>query len=126
MRKILALAGVAAALMAFAPMSAQADSRHDRGDRHGKHDRWDRHDRHDNRWDRGDRRWNRGHHYNHRHQVRRDFYHWRPYLERARYRNFGRPAYYGDYYRVRAHDYRGRIVILDVNAYTGAILRIGF
>jgi len=129
MKKILALAGIAAALMTFAPMAAQADPRHD--NRGGHHDRYDRNDRNDRdgRWDRNDRRngWNRNHHGpRYQHHVRRDFGHWRPGLERARYRNFGRPTFYGDYYRVRAHDYRGRLVILDVNAYSGTIIRIGF
>ena len=124
MKKFLAFAGIAAALMTFAPMAAQAaDSRHDNRDRHDRSDRWDRNDNRGRGWDRNDRRggWDRGNH-----RVHRAFGHWRPGLERARYRNFSRPVYYGDYYRVRAHDYRGRLVILDVNSYNGMIIRIGF
>lgn len=108
MRKILALAGVAVALALAAPVAAQAD-----GYRGGYHD-------HDGRRD------YREHRRDYRHMERRSFGYWRPHLERRHYRGFGRPVYYGHYYRVRAHDFYGRIVILTVNAYTGAIISIGY
>jgi hypothetical protein len=110
MKKFFALAGVAAALVVAVPMAAQADSyRHVErdGPRGGHYERDVYH----------------GHSY---HQQRRDFDHWRPGLERARYHGFGRPVFYDHYYRVHARDYRGRLVLLTVNAYTGAIISVGF
>lgn len=115
MKKFLVLAGLATALFATVPMTAQADNyRHD--DRriyrdHGKRD-----------WGRGS--YDRRHDY--RHMKRRDFGYWRPRLERARYHHFGRPIFYDHYYRVPCRDYRGRLVMLTVNAYTGAIISVGF
>lgn len=118
MKKFLALAGVAAALVMAAPMAAQADSyshRHvERDGPRGGHYERDvyRHNGH------------RGPDY--RQMRRHEFSHWRPGLERQRYRGFGRPVFYDHYYRVHARDYRGRLVLLTVNAYTGAIISVGF
>ena len=115
MRKFLALAGVAVALALAAPVAAQAD-----GHRGGYHDHDGRRDYREHRRDyREDRR-------EYRHMQRRSFSYWRPHLERRHYRGFGRPVYYGHYYRVHARDFYGRIVILTVNAYTGAIISIGY
>jgi len=124
MKHFLALAGIAAALAIATPMAAQADNyRHVErtGPRGGHYERdvYRHNDRHANRHDnRHDRR-------AYRHMKRHEFSHWRPGLERQRYYGFGRPVYYSDYYRVRAHDHRGRLVYLNVNAYTGVILSIG-
>lgn len=116
MKKFLVLAGVAAALVTAVPMTAQADSyRHvERDGPRGGHYERDvyRHNGH------------RGPDY--RHMQRHEFSHWRPGLERQRYRHFGRPVFYDHYYRVPARDYRGRIVLLTVNAYTGTIISVGF
>lgn len=138
MKKLLALAGLATALFAAVPMAAQAGGYSDRhverdgprgghyerdvyrshGDRHGDRDR-------DRGYHRGhDRGYDRGHDY--RHMKHHNFGHWRPSLERARYHHFGRPVAYGHYYRVPARDYRGHTVTLSVNAYTGAILSVGY
>ena len=115
MRKFLVLAGVAVALALAAPVAAQAD-----GHRGGYHDHDGRRDYREHRRDyREDRR-------EYRHMQRRSFSYWRPHLERRHYRGFGRPVYYGHYYRVHARDFYGRIVILTVNAYTGAIISIGY
>ena len=123
MRKFLALAGVAVALALAAPVAAQADGYrpydHD-GYRSMHYDRDGRRDYREHRRDyREDRR-------DYRRMERRSFSYWRPHLERRHYRGFGRPVFYGHYYRVRAHDFYGRIVILTVNAYTGAIISIGY
>lgn len=116
MTKFLALAGVVAALALAAPVAAQADSyRHvERNGPRGGHYERDVH-----RYHHEDRR-------DYRHMQRRSFSYWRPHLERRHYRGFGRPVFYGHYYRVRAHDFYGRIVILTVNAYTGTIISIGY
>ncbi|MEN6542730.1 hypothetical protein [Parvibaculum sp.] len=148
MKKLLALAGLATALFAAVPMAAQADSyRHVErdGPRGGHYERdvyrdndrlGDRHgDRHGDRdWGRrgpdrhGDRDWGRhGPDRRDYHRMeRRDFGYWRPHLERARYHHFGRPAFYDDYYRVPCRDERGRMVMLTLSAYTGAILSVSF
>jgi len=116
MRKFFALAGVVAALALAAPVAAQADSY-----RHERHDGYHRghYERDVHRHHREDRR-------DYRRMERRSFGYWRPHLERRHYRGFGRPVYYGDYYRVPARDFYGRGVILTVNAYTGVILSIGY
>ncbi len=111
MKKFLALAGVAAALVMAAPLAAQADSYRD-GPRGGHYQR-DGYRGHDRGLD-------------YRHMQRRDFGYWRPNLERSRYYGFGRPVFYDHYYRVHARDYRGRLVLLTINAYTGAIISVGF
>ncbi len=129
MKKLLALAGLATALFAAVPMAAQADSssyRHvERDGPRGGHYERDVHRSHDRDRDRG---YDRGHHRGHdyRHMKRHDFGHWRPHLERSRYHHFGRPVAYGHTYRVPARDYRGHTVTLSVNAYTGAILSVGY
>lgn len=120
MKNFFALAGIAAALAIATPMAAQADSyRHVErtGPRGGHYERdvYRHNDRHDDRHERRD----------YRRMERHEFSHWRPGLERERYYGFGSPVYYDDYYRVRAHDYRGRLVYLNINAYTGVILSIG-
>lgn len=124
MKKLLALAGLATALFAAVPMAAQADSyRHvERDGPRGGHYERDVHRSNDRHHD--NRGWDRGRDY--RHMKRHDFSHWRPGLERARYRHFGRPVFYDDYYRVPCRDYRGRAVTLTINAYTGTILSIGY
>ncbi|HEY4344121.1 MAG TPA: hypothetical protein VGN05_07240 [Parvibaculum sp.] len=114
MKKFLALAGVAAALAMAAPMAAQADSyshRHIERDGPRGHVSRDVYRRHD-----------RGPDY--RQMRRHEFGHWRPGLERQRYGHFGRPVFYDHYYRVHARDYRGHLVLLTVNAYTGAIISV--
>jgi len=109
MNKFFASAAIAATLVIAAPVVAQADSyRHH--DNRGYHHS----DRHDHR--RND----------YRRMQRHEFSHWRPHLERQHYRGFGRPVYYRDYYRVRAYNPRGQVVFLNVNAYTGMILSIGY
>ena len=122
MKNFLALAGIAAALTIATPMTvAQADSyRHvERTGPRGGHYERDVYRHNDHRADRHqDRR-------AYRNMKRHEFSHWRGGLERQRYYGFGRPVYYDDYYRVRAHDHRGRLVYLNVNAYTGVILSIG-
>lgn len=111
MKKLIALTGLAAALMFAMPMTAEAGhyghSRH-----HNAHGAYHGH----------------GHfgHHAYRHMQRRSFTHWRPGLERHHYRGFGRPAFHDHYYRVRAHDRHGRLVFLNVNAYTGLILSVGY
>jgi len=123
MRKFLALAGVAVALALAAPVAAQADGyrSHDRDGYHST-----RFDRDGRRYYREHRRDYREDRRDYRHMQRRSFNHGRPHLERRHYRGFGRPIFYGHYYRVRAHDFYGRIVILTVNAYTGMIISIGY
>ena len=112
MKKFLALTGVAASLLVAAP--ALAHDARDGGRDNGRHGpAYHQNDR-DHGRDYG------------RHESRRDFTHWRPRLERAHYRSFGRPVLYRDHYRVQARDVRGRLVILHVNAFTGAIIRAGF
>tara|TARA_R110000868_G_scaffold4302_2_gene27327 strand:+ start:4996 stop:5364 length:369 start_codon:yes stop_codon:yes gene_type:complete len=121
MKNFLALAGIAAALAIATPIAAQADSyRHvERTGPRGGHYERDVYRHNDHRADRHqDRR-------DYRNMKRHEFSHWRGGLERQRYHGFGRPVYYDDYYRVRAHDHRGRLVYLNVNAYTGVILSIG-
>lgn len=128
MKKFLALAGVAAALMMVAPMAAQADSsshRHverqnQRG--HVSRDVYRHNDRGQRPVYRHNDRGQRGPDY--RHMRRHDFSHWRPGLQRQRYGHFGRPVFYDHYYRVPARDYRGRLVLLTVNAYTGVIISV--
>lgn len=122
MNKFLTTAVIAATLAIGTPMVAQADSnRHD--DRRGGHSRDYRdNDRRDHReYRHSDRR----DHRDYRRMKRHEFSHWRPHLERQHYRSFGRPVFYDNYYRVRAHDRRGHVVFLNVNAYTGVILSIG-
>lgn len=130
MKKLLALAGLATVLLAAAPMTAQADEYSHRhverdGPRGGHYERdvYRHHERRDDRrdWSRHDDR-----RADYRHMERRDFGYWRPHLERSRYSHFGRPVFYGDYYRVPCRDYRGHLVMLTINAYTGAILSVGF
>lgn len=128
MKKFLAFAGVAAALLMAAPMAAQADSRsHRQVERqsprgHVSRDAY----RHNDRGQRPVYRQNdRGHRGPDYRQMRRhDFSHWRPGLQRQRYSYFGRPVFYDHYYRVPARDYRGRLVLLTVNAYTGVIISV--
>lgn len=113
MKHFLALLGVVAALTMAVPMVAQADSyRHVErtGPRGGHHER---------------NVYRHNGHVDYRHMQRRSFGHWRPGLERRHYRSFGRPVFYDYYYRVRAHDNHGRLVLLTVNAFTGAIIAIG-
>lgn len=121
MKKTLALAGFAAALFTAVPMAAQADNyRHADGPR-GHYERDVRRGAdHDRRWDRGPDR------HDYRKMKRRDFSYWRPALENRRYHHFGRPVFYDHYYRVPARDYRGHLVTLTINAYTGAILSVGY
>jgi hypothetical protein len=118
MKKFLALAGVAAALAMAAPVAAQADTyshRHvERTGPHGRHVERDVY-RHNDRGHRGP---------DYRHMRRHEFSHWRPGLARHRYSHFGRPVFYDHYYRVPARDYRGRMVLLTVNAYTGVIISV--
>jgi len=117
MKKFLALAGVAVALMMAAPMAAQAasnDHRHVERQNPRGHVSRDVY-RHNDRGHRGP---------DYRHMRRYDFSHWRPGLQRQRYGHFGRPVFYGHYYRVPARDYRGRLVLLTVNAYTGVIISV--
>jgi Ni/Co efflux regulator RcnB len=115
MKKFLALVGVATALVVAAPMAAQAGSSYRHVERDGprgghyERDVYRHNDRHD-----------------YRQMKRHSFNHWRPGLERRHYRGFGRPAYHGHYYRVRAHDRHGRLVLLTINAYTGVILSVGY
>lgn len=133
MRKYLALAGIAAALMVGAPMAAQADNyRSDhrqihRGDHRSMH-RDHRDARRDHREARRDHREARRDHRearrDYRHMKRHAFSHWRPALERHHYRGFGRPVFHDHYYRVRAFDRFGRIVFLSVNAYTGVLISV--
>ena len=125
MKKILALAGLATALAVAAPMAAQADSyRHvERNGPHGGHYEKDVYRHNDRHGDRDD--WRRDRH-EYRHEMRRDFGYWRPHLERSRYHHFGRPVFYNDYYRVPCRDYRGRMVMLTVSAYNGAVLSVSF
>lgn len=113
MNKLFTSAAVAAALLVAAPVAAQA------GD-HGRHGNHDRHDgyHHSDRRDHS--------HNDYRRMQRYEFSHWRPHLERQHYRGFGRPVYYNNYYRVRAYDPRGHIVFLNVNAFTGVILSVGY
>jgi hypothetical protein len=115
MKKFIALAGAAAALVMAVPMAAQADSyRHvERDGPRGGHYERDVYRGHDRD-------------YNDHRMQRRDFDHWRPGLERSRYHGFGHPVFYDHYYRVHARDYRGRLVLLTVNAYTGTIISVGF
>ncbi|KAB7740707.1 hypothetical protein F2P47_06560 [Parvibaculum sedimenti] len=127
MKKLFALAGLATALFAAVPMAAQADSyRHVErdGPRGGHYERdvYRDNDRH------GDRDWGRhGPDRRDYHRMeRRDFGYWRPHLERARYHHFGRPVFYDDYYRVPCRDERGRMVMLTLSAYTGAVLSVSF
>ncbi len=122
MKKFLVLAGVAAALMTALPMAAQADSYRD-GQR-GGHYQSDARRGHDS-----NRNWNRDRDHDrrdYRRMQRRDFSYWRPGLENRRYHHFGRPVFYDHYYRVPARDYRGRMVMLTINAYTGVILSVGY
>ncbi|HUD51316.1 hypothetical protein [Parvibaculum sp.] len=118
MKKLLALAGLATALFAAVPMAAQADSyRHvERDGPRGGHYEKDVYRDHGRP----------GHRPDYRHMQRRDFGYWRPHLERARYHHFGRPVFYDHYYRVPARNYRGAVVMLTVNAYTGAIISVGY
>jgi Ni/Co efflux regulator RcnB len=121
MKHFLALAGIAAALAIATPIAAQADSYRyvERTGPRGGHYERDVHRGHvDRGHDRHDRR-------DYRKMKRHQFSHWRPGLERQHYRGFGRPVFHDHYYRVRAHDRRGRLVYLNVNAYTGVILSIG-
>ena len=127
MKKLFALAGLATALFAAVPMAAQADSyRHVErdGPRGGHYERdvYRDNDRH------GDRDWGRRapDRRDYHRMERRDFGYWRPHLERARYHHFGRPVFYNDYYRVPCRDERGRLVMLTLNAYTGAVLSVSF
>ncbi|MGV8997205.1 MAG: hypothetical protein ACOH12_09700 [Parvibaculaceae bacterium] len=113
MNKFITSAIIAATLAIGTPVVAQADS-YRNSDRHYDHRGNDRHDsRRDHR--RSD----------YRQAQRHEFSHWRPGLERQHYRSFGRPVYHDNYYRVRAYDHGGRVVFLNVNAYTGVILSIG-
>ncbi len=109
MNKFLTTAVIAATLAIGMPMVAQADNYRHHENRGYRHDVYREHLRRD-----------------YRHMERHEFSHWRPGLERQHYRGFGRPVYYNDYYRVRAYDPRGRIVFINVNAYTGTILSVGF
>lgn len=113
MKHLLASLGVAASLIMAMPVVAQADSyRHiERTGPRGGH------------YERNIYRHNG--HADYRHMQRRSFGYWRPGLERRHYRGFGRPIFYDHYYRVRAYDHRGRVVLLTVNAFTGAIIAIG-
>lgn len=117
MKKFLALTGIVTALAIAAPMAAQADSyRHvERNGPHGGHYERDVYRSHGHK-----------NHRDYRQMRRHEFSHWRPGLERMHYRGFGRPVYHDHYYRVRAYDPHGRIVFLNVNAYTGVILSIGY
>lgn len=122
MKKFLILAGVAGALLTSLPMAAQADSYRD-GPRGGHYDR------DMGRGHGSDRDWNRDRdrdRRDYRHMQRRDFSYWRPGLESRRYHHFGRPVFYDNYYRVPARDYRGRVVFLTINAYTGVIVSVGY
>lgn len=125
MKKFLALAGVAAALVMAAPMAAQADSssyRHVERQTPRGHVTRDVY-RHNDRGQRHVYRHNDRRH-DYRHMRRHDFSYWRPHLQRQRYGHFGRPVFYGHYYRVPARDYRGRLVLLTINAYTGVIISV--
>jgi hypothetical protein len=128
MKKFLALAGVAAALVMAVPMAAQADSyRHvERDGPRGGHYERDVYRSHDRDYGRGyDRGYHRGYE-NAERRERRDFDHWRPGLERSRYHGFGRPVFYDHYYRVPCRDYRDRAVFLTVDAFSGAVISVGF
>lgn len=139
MKKLVILAGLAAALGLAAPVAAQAvsvkpaigaDARSAVELVHGKQYHHNRHNAH-----RHYKRHNAHRYYSHRppvvvhhhHQVR-PWSHWRPYVVRYHYHSFGAPVFYashphyGPYYHVRAYDRSNVALWLGISAITGAIL----
>lgn len=138
MKKLVILAGLAAALGLAAPAAAQAvsvkpaigaDARSAVELVHGKH-----HHRHNTH--RHYQRHNAHRYYTHRppavvyhhHHHVRPWAHWRPYVVKHHYHGFGAPVYYsshphyGPYYHVRAYDRSNVALWLGISAITGAIL----
>ncbi|MDX5367245.1 MAG: hypothetical protein LPK88_12440 [Alphaproteobacteria bacterium] len=136
MKKLVVLAGLAAALGLAAPAAAQAvsvkpvigaDARsavelvHGNHYNHNRHHAYKRHNAY-------------RHYYNHpprvvyRHHKVRPWVHWRPYVVQHHYHGFGAPVYYsshphyGPYYHVRAYDRSNVALWLGISAITGAIL----
>jgi Ni/Co efflux regulator RcnB len=107
MKKFLAIAGVATMLLAAVPLAAEAAPYNNHGQQQS-------------------RNYHAGPSHSrpavHHQQVRRDFNHWRPGLERSHYRSFSNPVYSNGYYRVRARDNHNRLVLLTISAITGAII----